>query len=240
MVCLKWSRWWYRQTLLTSSKTTSKLKLKYRTAITQNHEESRWMEVWQLWDWRNHVHPDWKEGCGCRMSWPHIHMWWNKFCRDILGARNPSPTPGPTAQDSSARKVRPHNFWLQKTPGNWVRGRNCWNPKPILLKNLHMDSPTQTHFLWAPVPGGSVKGASGIQGKAEGSGIKVSRGLCPFLNPPPTESASWCHIWDSINLANTVWAALEIPRDTAPPNIWAHPCCFSIWMAGLFSCFTTS
>ena len=37
-----------------------------------------------------------------------------KFGRDILGARSPTPTPGSPAQDSSARKISPHNFWLQK------------------------------------------------------------------------------------------------------------------------------
>ena len=34
--------------------------------------------------------------------------------RDISGARSPSPTAGPTAQGSNAKKVSPHNFWLQK------------------------------------------------------------------------------------------------------------------------------
>ena len=34
-----------------------------------------------------------------------------------MGARNPSPTTGPPAQGSSARKVSPHNFLLQKPAG---------------------------------------------------------------------------------------------------------------------------
>ena len=37
-----------------------------------------------------------------------------KFRRDISGARSPRPTPGPPAQDSSARKISASNFWLQK------------------------------------------------------------------------------------------------------------------------------
>ena len=36
---------------------------------------------------------------------------------DILGAKSPRPTPGPPAQDSRARKISPHNFWLQKPVG---------------------------------------------------------------------------------------------------------------------------
>ena len=40
-----------------------------------------------------------------------------KFGRGILGVRSPSPTPGPTAHSSSARKISPHNFWLQKPVG---------------------------------------------------------------------------------------------------------------------------
>ena len=38
-----------------------------------------------------------------------------KFRRDISGSRSPSPTPGLPAQGSSARKISPHNFWLQKS-----------------------------------------------------------------------------------------------------------------------------
>ena len=42
----------------------------------------------------------------------HTYMWWIKIRRDILGVRYPSPTPDHPAQGSSARKIRPHNFWL--------------------------------------------------------------------------------------------------------------------------------
>ena len=41
-----------------------------------------------------------------------------KFRSYILGSRSPSPTPGPTpAQGSIARKLSPHNYWLQKPVG---------------------------------------------------------------------------------------------------------------------------
>ena len=44
---------------------------------------------------------------------PHPHVI-EKFGRNILGVTSLSPTPGTPAQGSSARKISPHNFWLQK------------------------------------------------------------------------------------------------------------------------------
>ena len=45
----------------------------------------------------------------------------DKFGRDISEAKSPSHTSGPPAQGSSARKISPHNFWLQKPVGiEWV------------------------------------------------------------------------------------------------------------------------
>ena len=40
-----------------------------------------------------------------------------KFGRGTSGVRGPSPTPGPAAQGSSARKTSPHKFRLQKPAG---------------------------------------------------------------------------------------------------------------------------
>ena len=59
--------------------------------------------------------------------------------------------------------------------------------------------------------------------------------IVPLLNPPPTVLTSWCHIWDFMNLTKTVWSALEIPRGSAPPNLQAHPSCFSKGISGLGS-----
>ena len=43
----------------------------------------------------------------------HIHLWWIKNGRDVLGVRDPSPpSPDHPAHGSSARKISPHNFWL--------------------------------------------------------------------------------------------------------------------------------
>ena len=70
-----------------------------------------------------------------------------KFRRDILGVRSPSPTLGPRTQGSSPRKISPQNFWLQKPVRIESVEKNFWRPKQFLLKNPHMDSLTQTQSL---------------------------------------------------------------------------------------------
>ena len=44
----------------------------------------------------------------------HIHVWWRKIGKDTSGVSDPSPRPAHTAQGSSARKISPHHFWMQK------------------------------------------------------------------------------------------------------------------------------
>ena len=70
---------------------------------------------------------------------------------------------------------------------------------------------------------------------------RQAEAIVPFLGPPPqSPPVGWCHIWDSINLANPVWPTLEIPRDSAPHDLQSHKSCFSIWIAGLGLYCTTS
>ena len=38
---------------------------------------------------------------------------WMKIGRDTMGVSDPSPRSDHTAQGSSARKIKPHTFWLQ-------------------------------------------------------------------------------------------------------------------------------
>ena len=52
--------------------------------------------------------------------------------RDILGARSSSPIPGPIAQGSSARKISPYNFWLQKPEG--IDLEKLLEPQAVPLK----------------------------------------------------------------------------------------------------------
>ena len=48
---------------------------------------------------------------------PHPCVVWIKIWEEYPESKEPSPTPGPPAKGSSARKISPHNFWLQKPVG---------------------------------------------------------------------------------------------------------------------------
>ena len=97
-----------------------------------------------------------------------------------MGVRSSSPTLGPPAQGSSARKISPHNFWLQ-TPAGIESVEEAAGAPSSSSWGTH----TQTHLLrltpselqhW----GGILKGTSGIQGETEVSGIRASRCHYPF------------------------------------------------------------
>ena len=99
----------------------------------------------------------------------------------MLGARSPSPTPGPPAQDSSARKISPHNFWLQK-PVGIESVEETAGFLSIPNKDMHTDLLRLTPCdlqQWDS----SLKGTSGMEGETEVSGIMVNRGHCPFVKP---------------------------------------------------------
>ena len=65
-----------------------------------------------------------------------------KFGRDISAAQSPRPTPGPPAQDSSARKISPYNFWLRK-PADIESVQKAAGA----LSNSSWGTDTQTHLL---------------------------------------------------------------------------------------------
>ena len=78
---------------------TSKSQLKYRTLITQELQKSSWMEIWQLRNWRNYIHPEWWEVYEHGMCWPHTQV--DKNLGGIpwelesqTHTRSPSPVPG--------------------------------------------------------------------------------------------------------------------------------------------------
>ena len=87
-----------------------------------------------------------------------------------MGARNPRPTSGCPAQDSSVRKISPHN-WLQKPAGT-----ESVEEAVGALSSYSWGTHTRTH-LFRLIPselqhqGGSLKGTSGIQGGTEVFGI---------------------------------------------------------------------
>ena len=80
------------------------------------------------------------------MDWSHIHMWWIKIWEGYIGREESQPHTMPSAQGSSARKISPHNFWLQK-PAGIESGEKLLDPQAVPLKNPNLDSPTQIHSL---------------------------------------------------------------------------------------------
>ena len=47
------------------------------------------------------------------MGWSHIHVSCVKIWEQYLGSKESQTHTTPPAQDSSARYISPHNFWLQ-------------------------------------------------------------------------------------------------------------------------------
>ena len=68
-------------------------------------------------------------------------------------ATEQAPSPGFQGQEGKSSQLL-----AAKTNGECVGGRNCLSPKPVLLKNPHIDSPTQTHSLWALELGWQLEG----------------------------------------------------------------------------------
>ena len=180
-----WSRWRHRQTWLT----TSHRHIKTTTKIWNNHQLGTSeiklngsLTTTEL----NKPHPS--RLVGGTQTWNGLaptHVDKNSGGMDILGAKSPRPTPGPPAQDSRARKISPHNFWLQSP-----LGIESVEEAAGALSSSSWGSHTQTHLLrlmpseiqhW----GGSLKGTSGTQGETEVSGIWASRGYCLFAEPSP-------------------------------------------------------
>ena len=174
---------------------------------------------------------------------------WIKIQEGYLGSEESqvhmrSPSLGFQCQEDKSPQLL-----AAETSRDWAGRRNFWSSKQFPLKNSHMDS-LRLILSELQHQDSSLKGTTGIQGGTEVSGIKagaerqyspdrnVGKGYCPFSEPSPhrtTELAVRCHIWDSNNLANTVWPSLEVSRSCPPPNLWAHPSCFAIRMAGLGS-----
>ena len=108
---------------------------------------------------------------------------WIKLWEGYLGREESQTHTRPPAQDSSARKISPHNFWLQKPAGIELVEEDS-----AVLSSSSWGTHTRTHLLrlmpseiqhW----GGSLKGTSGTQGETEVSGIWASRGYCLFAEP---------------------------------------------------------
>ena len=88
----------------------------------------------------------------------HTHVWWIKIREGYLGSKESQPHNRAPSSGFQCQEVKFPELWIPKTSRDYVGGRNFWSPKQFLLKNPHMDSPTQAHFLWAPAMGWWLEG----------------------------------------------------------------------------------
>ena len=88
-------------------------------------------------------------GCRCRRGWSHIHVWWVKIREGYLGREESQTHTRPPVQGSSARKISPHNFWMQK-PSGIELVEKLLEPQIVSLKEAtHKHS---IHSLGVPAP----------------------------------------------------------------------------------------
>ena len=148
-------------------------------------------------------------------------MWCINIWEVCLRSKESSPTPGPLAQGSSARKIKPHHFWLQHQWGfsQWKTLLEC---QAIPLKepthrltysvSLPLSSSTRAAAWKAPVV---------YRKKLKCLALRQAEAIVPFLIPPPTEPQSWQAgaIYETPSIWLTLFdPSLQIPRDCAPPN----------------------
>ena len=114
------------------------------------------------------------------MEWAGSTTIWIKLWEGISGLRSPRPTPG-----AQTRKIRPENFWLQKSEGiELVKEATGALTVPLWRRHI------RTHLLrLTPYElqhqGVSMKDITGIQGENVVSGIWVNRSHCPSPEPSP-------------------------------------------------------
>ena len=157
---------------------------------------------------------------------------WIKIWEGYLGSKEPQthtrcPSPGLQCQeDKSPQLLAVVIQSVEEAAG--ALSNSSWG--------AHTRSqPIQTCSLWVQNWDGSLKGTVVYRERFKCLASGWAKATVPLLSSPPTEPIGWCHIWDSINLANTVWPTMKMHRGSVPPSVWAHPSCFSTRMAGLDS-----
>ena len=130
------------------------------------------------------------------MCWSLTHMWWIKICEGYLRSEESQPHTKPPTQDSCARKVSPHNLWMQNPSGIELVEETSGAPGSSLKthKWTHLLRVTTSELQHKR---GSLEGTSGILGEAEVSCIGTSKNHCPFSEPSPHRAmdlADRCHI----------------------------------------------
>ena len=83
---------------------------------------------------------------------------WIKIQEGYLGSEESQTHARPPSPAVQFQEDKSPQLLAAKPVGNESVGKTFWSPKQFLLKNPCTDSPTQTHTLWAPAPGSSLKG----------------------------------------------------------------------------------
>ena len=155
------------------------------------------------------------------MGCPHTHVDKNSGGMSWEG-RVPYPHQAP-----SARKISPYHFWQRKPVGIELVEKAAG-----ALSRSSWGTHTQTHLLrLAPSElqhqGGNLKGTSGVQGETEVSGIKESRGHCPFAEPSPTQSQWAGAISESLStwltLCDLPWRSTGLSHPNYGPSQASFP-----------------
>ena len=160
------------------------------------------------------------------------HVWWIKIQEGYLRREGSQPHTRAPSPGFQCQEEKSPQILVVKTSRDWI---GCLYPKQFLLKNPHTDSPTHLFPVGSGTGRGAWKAPVVHREKLKCLATSQAEVIVPFLNLPPTRQASWCHIWDSINLADTTWPALEIQRlhptqFMGPPQLLFH----------MNGCFTTS
>ena len=142
------------------------------------------MEIWQLLNWRNHIHSAGRRDAECTGPTPTWLKIWEGYLRNEESQTHTRPpSPGFQYQEDKYPQLL-----AAKSSGDWVGGGGCWSPKQFLLGNPHTDSPTQTCTLWALGPGWQLEGHQWYT-ETDGSGIRAIRGHCSSAEPSPQKAS---------------------------------------------------
>ena len=168
-----------------------------------------------------------------RISWLHTHM--DKNSGYLRSDESQTQTMLP-AQDSSARKISPHNFWLQKPMGIELVEEAAGAQSSSFLGNPHTTHLLRIAPLWATALVWQLEGHQWYTGRDRSvwhQGEHRPLSLCWVLSPQSRQVGA---ISETPSMSVTLCLPSWISTEALPHSTYrAHPSCFSIRMAGLGS-----
>ena len=172
------------------------------------------------------------------MGWSLTHVWWIKIREGYLRSKEPSPITDCPAQGSSARKISPHNFWLQKSAGFESVEETSGDQAVPLKEPTH--EPTHGLTYSAQVPWWQLEGQWWHSGRDWSVWHHGEQRPLPLFWALPLQSQQAGAISETpstwLTLSDPSWRSPEpLPHPTYGTTQAAFP---YEWMAGLGSCFT--